>query len=368
MTTSFALSNEDILSQSGRTGVLLVNLGTPDALGYWPLRRYLKEFLSDPRVVNTPPVIWWPILNLVILSLRPQRSSKNYETIWNRELDESPLKTITRSQAEKLAAWVADGGLDAGRPDAGNFGAARLGSASGAIVVDWAMRYGNPSIPDAFQKLRRQGCARVLVAPLYPQYAGATTASVADKVQQSLAKMRWRPELRSVPPYYREPVYIDALATSVREGLARLAFEPEVILISFHGIPKSYVAAGDPYYDQCLDTWTLLRQRLGLSEEQMPISFQSRFGPTQWLEPYTDETVKALGASGVKRMAVLTPGFSVDCLETISEIGMENREFFEQAGGEAFALIPCLNDSELGMTVIKEIVARELVGWVETVG
>ncbi len=304
-------------------------------------------------MVATPPVIWWPILNLVILSLRPQRSSKNYETIWNRELDESPLKTITRSQAQKLSAWIADGGL---------------GAAARGVVVDWAMRYGNPSIPNAFHKLKRQGCARVLVVPLYPQYAGATTASVGDKVEQSLARMRWRPELRSVPPYYRNEVYLDALAASVRDGLARLAFEPEVILISFHGIPKSYVAAGDPYYDQCLDTWNLLRERLGLSETQMPLSFQSRFGPTQWLEPYTDETVKALALGGVRRMAVLTPGFSVDCLETISEIGMENRAFFEESGGEEFALIPCLNDSDLGMQVIREIVSRELVGWVETVG
>ena len=208
----------------------------------------------------------------------------------------------------------------------------------------------------------------MLVVPLYPQYAGATTESVADKVKQSLFLMRWRPPLRSAAPYYREPVYIEALAASVREGLAKLSFAPEVILTSFHGIPKSYVDAGDPYYDQCVETWRLLRERLGYSEEEMPLSFQSRFGPTQWLEPYTDETVKALGAKGIKRMAVLTPGFSVDCLETISEIGIENREFFEESGGEEFALIPCLNDSELGMTVIKDIVARELVGWVETVG
>lgn len=333
----------------GRIGVLLVNLGTPDALGYWPVRRYLKEFLSDRRVVNTPPLIWWPILNLVILSRRPQRSSKNYETIWNKALNESPLKTTTRAQAEKLASWVSAGGLG---PD------------SLAIMVDWAMRYGSPSIPDAFEKLKGQGCERILIVPLYPQYAGATTASVADKAEQSLSRMRWRPELRSVAPYYDDPVYIEALAQAVREGLARLDFLPEVVLVSFHGIPQAQVAAGDPYFDQCQQTWRLLRERLGYSAEYMPLTFQSRFGPTQWLEPYTDETVKALARKGVKRMAVLTPGFSVDCLETISEIGIENREFFEAEGGEDFALIPCLNDSDLGMRVIQHIVARELEGWV----
>ena len=344
-----AASSDGISSQGGKTGVLLVNLGTPDALGYWPVRRYLKEFLSDRRVVDTPRLIWWPILNLIILSRRPQRSSKNYETIWNRALDESPLKTVTRSQAEKLAAWIAAGGL---------------GDAGSAMLVDWAMRYGSPSILASFEKLKASGCTRILVVPLYPQYAGATTLSVADKVEESLGKMRWRPQLRSAAPYYDDPVYIDALAESVREELARLDFAPEIILVSFHGIPKSYVAKGDPYYDQCLETWRLLRARLQLSEEQMPLSFQSRFGPAEWLDPYTDETVKALARKGVKRMAVLTPGFSVDCLETISEIGIENREFFEEAGGEKLALIPCLNDSELGMKVIQSIVARELKGWI----
>jgi ferrochelatase len=346
--TSVVASTKRIVSDA-RIGVLLVNLGTPDALGYWPVRRYLKEFLSDRRVVNTPRLIWWPLLNLVILSRRPQRSSKNYATIWNKERDESPLKTITRSQAEKLASWIAEGGL---------------GQDGRAIVVEWAMRYASPSIISGFEKLKERGCDRVLVVPLYPQYAGATTASVADKAEESLGRMRWRPELRSVPPYYADPVYIDALADSMREGLARLDFASEIVLVSFHGIPKSYVAAGDPYYDQCLETWRLLRERLQLSEEQMPVSFQSRFGLAEWLQPYTDETVKALARKGVRRMAVLTPGFSVDCLETISEIGIENREFFEENGGEKFALIPCLNDSALGMKVIEHLVARELAGWV----
>lgn len=350
MTAETALVDERPVARSGKTGILLVNLGTPDALGYWPVRRYLKEFLSDRRVVNTSRLIWWPILNLVILSTRPQKSSRNYETIWNKELNESPLKTVTRSQAEQLAAWVLSGGLGPGE----------------GLVVDWAMRYANPSIPFALQSLREQGCERVLVVPLYPQYAGATTLSVADKVEQSLARMRWRPQLRSVPPYYDDPVYIDALAQSVHDGLEALDFEPEVVLVSFHGIPKSYVEAGDPYYDQCVETWRLLRERLDFSETRCPLTFQSRFGRAEWLSPYTDETVKELARKGVRRMAVLTPGFSVDCLETISEIGMENREFFIEAGGEQFALIPCLNDSALGMKVIYHIVSRELEIWTES--
>ncbi len=345
------MPNADGLPHAGRIGVLLVNLGTPDALGYWPVRRYLKEFLSDRRVVDTPRLIWLPILNLVILQRRPQRSSENYAAIWNRARDESPLKTTTRSQAEKLGAWIAAGGL--GQSLGGD-----------AVAVDWAMRYGSPSIPAAFKKLKAQGCGRVLVVPLYPQYAGATTLSVADKVEELLRRMRWRPELRSATPYYADPVYIEALAQCVRSAPARLGFAPEVTLVSFHGIPKSYVAKGDPYYDQCLETWRLLCERLHFTPEEMPLAFQSRFGPAEWLQPYTDETVKALARKGVKRLAVLTPGFSADCLETLFEIGVENREFFEENGGEDFALIPCLNDSAEGMNVIEAIVARGLAGWI----
>ncbi|ACK52576.1 Ferrochelatase [Methylocella silvestris BL2] len=348
MTAETAAVDARPVASSQRVGVLLVNLGTPDALGYWPVRRYLKEFLSDRRVVNTPRLIWWPILNLIILTTRPQRSSKNYETIWNSQRNESPLKTVTRSQAEQLAGSIVSGEFGAG----------------GDIVVDWAMRYANPSILSSLQRLREQGCGRVLIVPLYPQFAGATTLSVADKVEESLARMNWRPDMRSVPPYYNDPVYIDALAQSVRAGLAALDFEPEVVLVSFHGIPKSYVEAGDPYYDQCVETWRLLRERLDFSPERCPLTFQSRFGRAEWLSPYTDETVKELARKGVRRMAVLTPGFSVDCLETISEIGVENREFFIEAGGEQFALIPCLNDSALGMKVIRHIVSRELEGWI----
>jgi ferrochelatase len=348
MAQSAAFLDKDASVASGKIGIVLVNLGTPEALGYWPVRRYLKEFLSDRRVVNTPRIIWWPILNFVILSLRPQRSSKNYETVWNQERNESPLKTITRSQAEKLAAWAGGGALGAERSQ---------------IEVEWAMRYGQPSIIGAFERLKKQGCQRLLVVPLYPQYAGATTASVGDKVEQALRTMRWRPELRSAAPYYNDQVYIEAVAASLRKGLAQLDFVPEIILVSYHGIPKSHVEAGDPYYDQCLETWRLLCERLGLSAELCPVSFQSRFGRAQWLEPYTDETVKGLARKGIRRMVVITPGFSSDCLETIFEIGVENREYFEENGGQNFALISCLNDSAFGMKVIGDIVARELKGW-----
>ncbi|WP_395697665.1 ferrochelatase [Methylocella sp.] len=327
-----------------RIGVLLVNLGTPDALGYWPLRRYLREFLWDRRVVDAPRLRWWLILNLFILTTRPQRSSRAYETIWNRERDESPLKTVTRSQAEKLAALAAGGELGAGD-----------------LVVDWAMRYANPSIRAGLEALRAKGCGRLLIVPLYPQFAGATTQSVADKVEEQLAKMAWRPQLRSVPPYYADPVYLDAIAGSIREGIAALDFEPEVLLLSFHGVPESYVEAGDPYYHHCVETARLLRERLGLSEERCMLTFQSRFGRAEWIKPYTDETVKALGGRGVRRLAVATPGFSVDCLETVSEIGIENRDFFLEHGGERFAFIPCLNDSARGMEVVRHIVANELL-------
>jgi ferrochelatase len=348
--------HEDVKDASVATdkiGVLLVNLGTPDALGFWPVRRYLKEFLSDRRVVKIPRIIWWPILNFVILTLRPHRSAKNYAAIWNKELNEGPLKTITRSQAEKLAAWIRAGGLELQGHGVGE----------GKIAVAWAMRYGRPTIAGAIEKLKDHGCTRLLVVPLYPQYAGATTASVGDKVSQTLKEMRWQPEIRTARPYFNDPTYIDLLATSLRAGLSRLTFVPEYILVSFHGIPKASVDQGDPYYEQCLETWRLLREHLELSAERCPITFQSRFGPTQWLEPYTDATVKSLALRGVKNLVVITPGFSADCLETISEIGIENRAIFQKHGGENFALMPCLNDSAMGMMVICKMVARELKGW-----
>jgi ferrochelatase len=303
----------------------------------------LKEFLSDPRVIEENRVKWWFILNLIILTVRPRRKGRDYDKIWNREKNESPLKTITRSQAEKLALALTE---------------------DRRIVVDWAMRYGQPSIPSQIDALRILGCDRILVVPLYPQYAAATTATVADKVFASLMKTRWQPSLRIAPPYYDDPVYIEAVAASLEEALAKLTFKPEVILASFHGMPKDYVDKGDPYQEHCNETVRLLRERLGLDEKQLLLTFQSRFGSAEWLKPYTDETVKALAQRGVKRLAVVTPGFSADCLETLEEIAGENAEIFRHNGGINFAAIPCLNDSEAGMRVIGHIVRRELMGWV----
>jgi ferrochelatase len=332
-----------------KTGVLIVNLGTPDATDYWSMRRYLKEFLSDRRVIETPRLLWWPILNLIILSVRPSAKGKDYDSIWNRELDESPLRTITRGQAEKLAAWLEKGGL---------------GAASGEVVVSWGMRYGNPSIRHGIESLVAQGCDKFLLVPLYPQYAAATSATVCDKAFEALAKMRFQPTMRVAHPYFQSQAYIEALAQSIREEVAKLPFKPEVLLASFHGVPQDYVDKGDPYQAQCIETWQRLRIAMGMNANEFRMSFQSRFGPAQWLQPYTDETIKRMAKAGVKSMAVVAPGFSADCLETIEELGEENREYFEENGGEHFAALPCLNDSELGMRVLEDIVTRELAGWV----
>jgi ferrochelatase len=327
----------------GRIGVLLVNLGTPEATDYWSMRRYLKEFLSDRRVIEVPKAIWWPILNLIILTKRPAAKGRDYDKIWNRERDEGPLKTITRSQAERLAE--------------------RLAEAGDRLVVDWAMRYGAPSIASRLEALVARGCERILVVPLYPQYAAATNATVADATFDTLKTMRRQPALRIAPPWPDDPVYISALASGLQAEMARLDREPEVILASFHGIPQRYFDAGDPYYCHCAKTIRLLREATGLTEDRLRMTFQSRFGKEEWLKPYTDETVVALARSGVKRLMVVTPGFTSDCLETLEEIGHENRGLFLDNGGESFHLVPCLNDSALGLDVIEAVARRELAGW-----
>ena len=324
-----------------RIGVLLVNLGTPDATDYWSMRRYLKEFLSDRRVIEENRLKWWLILNAIILSVRPSRKGRDYDKIWNRELNEGPLKTITRAQAQKLAASLSNDRL----------------------MIDWAMRYGNPSIASRLEAMQRDGCDRILVVPLYPQYAAATTATVADKVFDCLATMRWQPSVRIAPPWYDEPAYIEALADSLNAALGGLAFTPDVTLASFHGMPEDYLLKGDPYHCQCAVTARLLREKLGLAEDKFRLTFQSRFGTAEWLKPYTDMTVKGLAESGVKNLAIITPGFTADCLETLEEIAMENADIFKQHGGENFAAIPCLNDSAGGMKVIETVVRRELSGW-----
>jgi ferrochelatase len=326
-----------------RIGVLLVNLGTPDATDYWSMRRYLKEFLSDRRVIEENPVKWWLVLNLIILIVRPGRKGRDYDKIWNRERNESFLKTVTRSQAEKLAATFT------GDP---------------RMLVDWAMRYGNPSIAARLDALEQAGCDRILIVPLYPQYAAVTTATVCDKAFEALARMRWQPAVRIAPAWFDQPSYIEAIAGSLEQGLAKVRFKPDVILASYHGMPEEYLYRGDPYYCQCAATTRLLRARLGLDDKMLRMTFQSRFGTAEWLKPYTDETVTALAGQGVKNLVVITPGFVADCLETLEEIAMENAELFRHAGGGNFAHIPCLNDSPGGMAVLEDVVRRQLQGWV----
>lgn len=329
--------------EHGRIGVLLLNLGTPDATDYWSMRRYLKEFLSDRRVIEEPRWKWWPILNLIILTVRPGPKGRDYDSIWNKEKNEGPLKTITRDQAEGLAARL---------------------SKSGRVVVDWAMRYANPTTESRIQALMDQGCDRILLVPLYPQYAAATSATACDQAFRALMKMRWQPAVRIAPAYHDDPAYIAALADSVERHLKGLDFEPEVIVASFHGMPEKYLHQGDPYHCQCLKTSRLVRERLGVPKERWVTSFQSRFGNDVWLQPYTDETIEKLAKSGIKRLAIVAPGFSADCLETLEELDVENREIFMEHGGEQFSYIPALNASPGGIDVIEAVVRRELMGWI----
>jgi len=326
-----------------RVGVLLVNLGTPDSADARGVRVYLKEFLSDPRVIENQGLFWKLVLNGVILRIRPGRKARDYLKIWNTAKNESPLKTITRAQSEKLAADISD---------------------HDHVVVDWAMRYGNPSIASRIAALMAQGCNRLLVVPLYPQYSAATSATVCDEVFRVLGRMRAQPTLRMSPPYYDDPDYIEALAVSIDAHLKTLPFQPELIVASFHGMPQAYVDKGDPYLAQCIATIDSLRKRMGLDAARLLLTFQSRFGFGEWLKPYTDKTMEELAKQGVRRIAVVTPGFSADCLETLEEIAQENAEIFRHNGGEQFAFIPCLNDSEPGMDVLRQLVLRELQGWI----
>src|SRR4051812_14387530 len=326
-----------------RVGVLLVNLDTPDSADAKGVRVYLKEFLSDPRVIEDQGLLWKLTLNGIILNTRPRRKARDYQKIWNTKQNESPLKTITRAQAEKLGQAIAD---------------------HDHVMVDWAMRYGNPSIRSRIDALTAEGCDRLLVVPLYPQYSAATSATVCDEVFRVLAGMRAQPTLRVTPPYYDDPDYIEALALSIETHLKTLPFVPEVIVASFHGMPQKYIDKGDPYQKQCIATTDALRRRMGLDDKKLLLTFQSRFGFDEWLKPYTDKTIEQLAKDGVRRLAVITPGFSADCLETLEEIAQENAEIFAHAGGEQFAAIPCLNDSDAGMDVIRQLVLRELQGWI----
>ncbi|MEK4033266.1 ferrochelatase [Methylocystis sp. IM3] len=325
-------------------GLLLVNLGTPDAPDAPAVRRYLAQFLSDPRVVDLPRLLWLPVLYGVVLNTRPKKSAHAYQSIWNHDIGEGPLKTITRRQAEKLAAR----GLDGKAP----------------VIVDYALRYGSPSLPSRIEALMAKGCERIVLLPLYPQYAASTSASVADDAFAALMRMRKQPALRIGAPYYDDPAYIEALAASVRRELAALDFEPEVVLASFHGLPQAQVDRGDPYRGHCEATWRLLRKALGMSEDRLRLSFQSRFGPAKWIGPYTSDVVAELAQGGVKRLAIVAPGFSADCLETIEELGVEIRDLFLEKGGEKFARLPCLNDSDESMALIETLARREIAGWV----
>jgi protoporphyrin/coproporphyrin ferrochelatase len=325
-------------------GVLLVNLGTPDAPTPVAVRRYLKEFLSDRRVIEKDSFVWKLVLNGAILPLRSRRKAHDYQKIWNREKDESPFKTITRAQAEKLGSILEPLGKH--------------------VIVDWAMRYASPSIASRLEVMVTWGCERILVMPLYPQYSAATTATVCDEVYRFMMRQRRQPALRILPAYYDDPYYIEVLASSLKAELMNLPFKPDVILASYHGMPKQYVKNGDPYESQCVRTTQLLRAKMGLDENKLMLTFQSRFGRAKWLEPYTIATVKALARKGVKNLVVVMPGFAADCLETLEEIAVDNAQAFKRAGGENFVAIPCLNESEAGMLMIWQLAMRELKGWV----
>ncbi len=328
---------------SGKIGVLLVNLGTPDGPDPESVKRYLKQFLSDTRVVEIPPIAWQLILRGIILNTRPQKSAKAYAKIWTER--GSPLADITARQAEAMAGRFGD-----------------------AVVVDWAMRYGNPSIESRLTALMADGCDRILIAPMYPQYCAATTATVFDEIARVLGKMRWQPSLRFVPPYHDHPGYIAALAEDLTRQVRTLAFTPEVMLLSFHGMPQQTLQKGDPYYCHCMKTARLLREDLETRPEfegvRFETTFQSRFGPAAWLEPSTDATLIAEGEKGTRRLVVAAPGFAADCVETLEELAIEGREEFIEAGGTDYAVLDCLNTSEHGLAMIEAMLQRELSGWI----
>ncbi|MEM1036971.1 MAG: ferrochelatase [Pseudomonadota bacterium] len=325
--------------RQGKVGVLLVNLGTPDGTDYWSMRRYLSEFLSDRRVIEVNPILWQMILQGPILATRPFKSGAAYKKVWME--DGSPLLLYTRSQAEKLYE--------------------RIGSER--LIIDFAMNYGNPSIASKIDHLKEQGCDRLLIVPLYPQYAAATTASVNDRTFNKLKKMRWQPAVRTAASFHDQPSYIRALANSIREHVETLDWTPDKVIMSYHGIPKSYFDKGDPYHCHCHKTTRLVSEALEWEKGYAMTTFQSRFGPTEWLKPYTDKTLEELPEQGCKKVLMVSPAFISDCLETIEELGMEGEEEFLEAGGTHYSLVPCLNDTEPGIDVIEDIVRRELGGW-----
>ncbi len=329
-----------------KIGVLVANLGTPDATDYWSMRRYLGEFLSDRRVIDYSPWLWQPLLQLIILTTRPRKSGAAYRSIWNNDADESPLMTITRDQTNALKAKIEDAyGSD--------------------VLVDFCMRYGNPSTESKVQEMIDAGCDRILFFPLYPHYAGATWATANDQFFRALMKQRWQPSARVIAPYYEDPAYIDALAKSVTSAYAKLDKTPDMLVCSYHGLPKRYLIEGDPYHCQCVKTTRLLQEKLGWGRDKITSTFQSKFGPEEWLKPYTVEEVARLAEKGVKNIAVMAPAFSADCIETLEEINEEIRESFEHAGGESFTYIPCLNDDAAHVDALFGLVQDNLRGWTD---
>lgn len=327
-----------------RIGILVANLGTPDNHDYWSMRRYLSEFLSDKRVIDYPAWKWQPLLQLVILSKRPFTSGANYRKIWNHQAGESPLMTITRAQVEKLRGAVA----------------ARYGD---GIMVDFCMRYGNPSTESVLRRMVEAGCERIVFLPLYPQYAGATSATANDQLFRALMKERRQPAVRIAPEYFDHPLYIEALAQSVERAYAGIDHRPDVLVASYHGMPRRYLLEGDPYHCQCQKTSRLLRERLGWPEGSIDTTFQSVFGSEEWLRPYTVEHVAELARAGKTRIAVISPAFAADCIETLEEIQGEIREAFEHAGGEAFTYVPCLNDDDAHVAALMAVLEANLAGW-----
>jgi protoporphyrin/coproporphyrin ferrochelatase len=329
----------------GKIGILLANLGTPDGYDYWSMRRYLSEFLSDKRVIDYPRWKWQPLLQLVILSKRPFTSGAAYKSIWNHDKGESPLMTITRDQTEKLAAEMQ----------------ARHGD---RVMVDFCMRYGNPSTRSRVRAMVDAGCDRILFAPLYPQYAGATSATANDAFFRALMEEVWQPAARTLPAYYDHPAYIDALAGSITGAYAGLQTQPDLLVASYHGMPERYLMQGDPYHCQCQKVTRLLRERLGWDADRIVTTFQSKFGPEEWLKPYTVKEVARLAKAGKKRIAIIAPAFSADCIETLEEINEEIRDAFMAAGGEAFSYIPCLNDDDAHIAALAQVIDENLSGWI----
>lgn len=322
-----------------KVGLLLMNLGTPEGTDYWSMRSYLKEFLSDRRVIEVNRVLWWLILNVGILSFRPTKSGHAYAQIWNRERNESPLKTFTRAQAEKIALAFAS---------------------QKKLVVSWAMRYGKPPVAEQLKALQSAGCDRIVLFPLYPQYSAATTATALDKAYDALKEMRWQPAIRTVPPYFDHSAYIEAIATSLKDHLAMLSWKPDRILIAFHGLPREYLDKGDPYYCHCQKTARLVRRKLGYSADFAQVVFQSRFGRAEWLKPYAQETVESLPEKGVKNLVMISPGFASDCVETLEELAIGLAETFHEKGGVNFSVVPCLNDSPASIKLLTLLAKQEL--------